>query len=105
MGYLNTVLETEILNLPSDNNYWIKYYKRYTYGESKRVRRLGDNTEVGDAILKAMICDWNLDDENGNKLDINDENIDRLDNIDSTALINAVSEVLSRNEKKDSPNQ
>lgn len=109
MSYLTNERETITLNLPSDNNYWVKFYKSLDYGETKKLAEMdnvsGNATVAGDTIFKSMICEWNLDDEQGNILPITNESIDRMKAVDASAIMNAISEVMSTDEKKDLPNQ
>lgn len=107
MAYLTAERETTTIQLPSDNNYWIKFYKTLDYGDTKKLSSAasGEDIEVGDAIFKSMICEWNLDDEQGNVLPITSENIDRLRASDAQAVMNAISEAMPVAEKKDSPDQ
>lgn len=90
------------INLPTDNNYWVKISTALTYGDVKGFG-LDDQSQAADKLLLLAIKEWNLDDEQGNVFEITSENIDLLQKDDALAIIEEISkEVGDPDEKKDS---
>lgn len=91
------------LTLPTDSSYWVDICTDLTYGEIKGLGKDIESTEASDKYLSLVIKDWNLDDEDGKKLDLNIDNINLLKKDDVVAIIEAVSkEAEDESEKKDS---
>jgi ABC-type transport system substrate-binding protein len=94
---------TEKVVLVTNPDYWISIYSSMTYGDRKAFNALGtDDTSVAaDVALKRLICDWNLDDSTGNKLEINDTNIDALDEQDISKVMDTLVNVVQHKESKE----
>lgn len=108
MSYF-TARKTKKVELPSDSNYWVEIITDFKYGELKKLSEVGsaEQSETSDALLQLAIASWNLDDENGAVLEINQENIDRLNKDDVTAILQAASDAVSSDDdtKKNSSSQ
>lgn len=88
MPYLTN--NTETVKLKSNPEYWVKVQTSLSWGEMKKISTIADDgTSVYqiDAMLLACLKDWNLDDEDGNKLEINAESIDLLKKPDIEEIV------------------
>lgn len=89
------------LALASDPHYWVEIHTTLTYGERKM---LSDKTlapmELGDAALKTLICDWNIDDESGTIIPISAEAIEKLDEDDAAVIAEAIIDVVNPSSEK-----
>ena len=93
---------TKKVKLPSDEQYWVQIKTSIPYGELKRYDEYGGDGgpfTPGDR-LKLIIVDWNLDDEDGNKLEVKPENIDLLREIDWLTIIEAYNAAGESEDKK-----
>lgn len=103
MPYLkSSAAETDRLTLPSDGDYWVDMKKRAAYGDSLAAQSAMVKIETngnGQAkvsepdsaasvrtLVARLIVDWNLDDEQGQKLPITPETIELLDSRDGNFL-------------------
>lgn len=103
MPYLkSTAVETDRLTLPSNGEYYVLMKKRAEYGDSLAAQSAMVKIETngnGQAkvsepdsaasvrtLVSRLIVDWNLDDENGQKLPITPEMVDKLDPQDGNFL-------------------
>lgn len=94
MGYFKEGRTTKKVKLPSDTSgkYWVEIYTDIKWGQSKHALTLNDDGSVdmimsADKILQLLITDWNLDNEKGEKAEINEESIDKLEPSDAMWLI------------------
>lgn len=79
------------VTLPSDANYWIDLDTSLTYGEVKALKiDDADSSDASDKYLNIAIKAWNLDDESGTVLEINQANIDLLQQDDFLALAEVI---------------
>lgn len=105
MAYFKETRERKQLKLPSDENYWVKVTTDLRYGERKHVVAFQeggvDITQSVDNLMKTLIVEWNLDDEQGEVLPITPENIDRLTEEDAAFIINQVAETIEKKDKED----
>jgi hypothetical protein len=102
MAY-NTKSKNIHITLPSDNNYWVDIDTDFRYGDVKNISPNSDGVESADKFLSLAIKDWNIDDESGNKLEVNQANIDLLRQDDVVAIIKSIEKgVGNSDEKKDS---
>lgn len=107
MAYFASAQPTEKITLPSNKNYWVEIYKNISWGQTKHFIRTDSDGNVdmvagADGYLAAIIKDWNLDDEAGNKVPVTPEAIDQLEQTDALALLNAagISKEETENAKK-----
>lgn len=104
MGYVKPV-ETDQINLPSDNQYWVRLKRVATFGDQLAAQSamLKMDSSAGtvsqmewraylEALSVSMIVEWNLTDEDERPLPINAENLGRLSADDGQFLANAVTE-------------
>ncbi|MDL2342309.1 MAG: hypothetical protein QFB87_04510 [Patescibacteria group bacterium] len=85
------------VQLPSQPTYWIKLCTTLKWKEVKafaNINEKGDVTYALDQLLLTLIKEWNLDDDQGEVLEISQENIDRLTREDIEVLIAAVGSVV-----------
>jgi hypothetical protein len=106
MGYF-TDPKIERIILPSDKNYWVDVATDFRYGDVKQFASSDgetmDFTAQADKFLLMAIKSWNLDDGEGNILEINAENIDKIKQGDITEIINAANaSVMDTDTKKNS---
>ena len=84
MGYFKEGRKTKRVELLSDSKYWVEVYTDILWGESKDSLTVDESGTVisqfvsAGKMLPKIIVDWNLDDENGKKVEITAENIDLL---------------------------
>lgn len=92
------------VTLPSDKKYWVDIDTSLTYGEIKTINAGGlEGTEISDKYLGVAIKEWNLDDADGNVLEINQTNIDLLQQDDFLALAEVIKgKAVTDEEKKTS---
>lgn len=91
--------------LPSNPDYWVEIKTSLEYGELKDFAEYGGENGLlkPGHKLKLIITDWNLDDDNG-KLEINEDNIERLKEQDLVAVVDAYNSTQEDDtKKKDSP--
>ncbi len=101
MSYLKKQLYKVIL--PTDKNYWVEIDKDFTYGDVKSVGANLEGSEASDKFLQLAIKNWNLDNEEGNILEITLDNINLLKKDDVLVVIEAITkEAEDQGEKKDS---
>lgn len=91
MGYFKEGRTKRRIKLPSDENYWVEVYTDVKWGQSKQALTVTEDGKIdmvisADKLLNMLIVDWNLDDEKGEKVEINQDNIDRLDPADALYL-------------------
>lgn len=89
MGY-TTKKQLTTVTLPSDSKYFVKLDTDFTYADVKAVQNIAEYAKASDATLQIAIKEWNLDDEEGNVLDITPENIDLLRREDFYAIVKAI---------------
>jgi hypothetical protein len=93
MGYFKNERTIERVYL-ADKKYWVEVHTDVTWKEGKNFITPDENgnpsikANVSD-YLAALIVDWNLDDENGNKVPITPESIDKLNSPDAAKLVMA----------------
>lgn len=94
MGYFEEI-QTEKVTLPSNNEFWVEVKSDILFGDLVRMGAVSkDGTpdlvaSSENALLQAIV-DWNLTDNDGNKVDINLENVRKLKGVDSMALVNKI---------------
>lgn len=91
--------------LPSNKEYWVDVQTDFTWGQIKQLSKVSADGEVefeatADKFLLLAIKSWNLDDADGNVVEINSENIDRLEKDDVIAIIQQASGVIADEESK-----
>lgn len=108
MAYFQQTRPTQRVILPSNKNFWVDIYKKFSWKEEKAIglARM-DGTVPADALLNAMIIDWNLEDENG-IASIDKDHIDGMDRDDALAILGAINGIMVASEdttetKKASP--
>ena len=113
MAYFKEGRKTKKVKLPSDDKgkYWVEIFTDIKWGQTKHSLTLRDDGSVdmvisADKLLSMLIREWNLDDEAGKVLDINEENIDRLEPADALFLVkesgaeNAAAQEAKKNSSK-----
>lgn len=105
MPYLRD--NTETVKLKSNPEYWVKIRTSLTWGEMKKIANTSEDGQVSyqvDQMLETCIADWNLDDAEGKKLELTQENIDKLEKPDVELLITTIGGKLEepKDSKKDS---
>lgn len=100
MGYFKSddQLKTKKVTLPSNKEYWVEVKTEVYYGDTIKagaIRQDGtpDLVASGTGMLQQMIVAWNLDDDAGNVLEVNKDNIYKLNQKDAMAIINALNDV------------
>ena len=117
-------METETLTLPSDPSKWIKVRRRANYRIWQDVQALEAATALAgpdlpedriaavarttsrtlETYLLGMVVEWNLTDENGGILPINQASVDELDPRDGQFMAEAAYErAQMRGEQDDIP--
>jgi len=110
MGYF-TDTPIKRVELPSDKAYWVDVQTDFTWGAIKKLGDIDNEGQVsfettGDKFLLMAIKSWNLDDADGNIVEINSENIDRLKRDDVLAIIDMASgSIVDEEAKKNSSSQ
>ena len=104
MGYFKNELKQVTL---TNKDYWVKIALGLTYGEFKQLASVNSEGEINqlasaDLFLEMGIKEWNLDDEEGNVLPINEETINRLDPADAMLLIEQMGGIVENEEQKKS---
>lgn len=92
MGYFEASKGTRKVKLPSNDKYWVELAGDIKWGVSKHSLSVDGEGNVdmvmsADKLLRMLIKDWNLDDEQGNKAPITEEWIDRLEPSDAMYLV------------------
>lgn len=110
MGYFKEGRATKRVKLPSDAKYWVELYTDIKWGQTKHALKLDESGGIdlvisADKLLNMLIVSWNLDDEAGKVLEINVDNIDRLEPADALFLAreSGAEEANSKQAKKNSP--
>lgn len=95
--------ETDRLTLPSDGEFWVAMKRRATYGDQLaaqasvvKLESNGNGTVATEpnldtsayvrTLVSRLVVDWNLDDEQGQKLPISPETVEMLDPRDGDFL-------------------
>lgn len=104
MSYFKTSEVTRVV-LPSNSEYWVDVLANFTWGQVKQLASVKEdgstNLEIaGDKFLLMAIKSWNLDDEDGNIVEVNTESIDRLEKDDVLAIIDCASGVIKDGDSK-----
>lgn len=109
MGYFKEGRSKRKVNLLSNPDYWVEIYTDIKWGQSKKALTVTEDGNIdmvlsADKLLGMLIIGWNLDDEAGNILEVNQENIDRLEPADALHLAKAAGadEAAAKSAKKDS---
>jgi hypothetical protein len=88
---------TKKIILPSstpDDEAWVEVYTEVLTGDLEQVGNVGDLKGLATVTgLVNLIKDWNFEDENGKKAEINIENLRRLKQIDSVAIVDEMSKI------------
>ncbi len=100
MGYGKPKLQKVIL--PTDKEYWVELRLNIPYGELKNFAQFGGEDAWLPPAQKILmsITDWNLDDDDGKKLEITMENLDKLQEPDIFALSDALNNTEEEDQKK-----
>lgn len=108
MGYFSENQETKRVKLPSDKSgkYWVEVKTRLLYGDTKSGsvvtdKNTPDVVAAVDRVLEVGIVAWNLDDNEGNVLEVTPENINRLDQQDASFLVDQIGEKTDPEKKSD----
>lgn len=113
MGYYKE-RKVKRVHLLSDKKYWIDLYDdELEYGDLIAMGATVQDGEVNmmasaGALLAALAKEWNLDDEDGNIVPINKDNINRLKRADAIHLVDSLSagvELDTKTQKKTSTKQ
>lgn len=104
MAYFKSV-DLEQIALPSNKDYWVKVLPFLSYGDAKKFAKVnpdGDVDMIGsaDIFLSTIIKEWNLDDEDGNVLEVSTENIDKLTQQDALYIINQAGGLVENDQAK-----
>lgn len=107
MGYFGQKT-TEKLALPSNSTYWVEVKTKLQYGDAKKFVKASTDGELdqevaADIFLEEAIVSWNLDDDNGNVLPINDDTIAQLDATDAFFIIQKAGGEIDPKKDKSSP--
>jgi len=97
---LKDVRKTHIIELPSFSGSQIELYEGVLFGEAQRIEQLGSDIEKGIESLLSMIKSWNFSDEDGNLVEINKENLNKLPANDLAFLMNKIAELMKFEEQK-----
>lgn len=106
MPYFKEGRSKRKVKLLSNPEYWVEIYTDIKWGQSKHALTIKEDGSVdmvisADKLLQMLIIDWNLDNEDGSKAEINEENIDKLDPADALYLAKeAGADEASANEAK-----
>lgn len=91
--------ETKKIILPSskpDDEAWVEIYTEVLTGDLEQVGNVADLKGLATVTsIVNLIKDWNFVDENGVKAEINMENVRRLKQIDSMAIVAEVGKIKS----------
>jgi hypothetical protein len=103
MGYFN---ESTTKKIPLTNpDYWVEILTDLKYGDIKKFTKLNETGEPdivaqADVFLQTIIKSWNLDDDKGEVLPINADNIDKLDQADAVLLMNEAGGIVQDEDAK-----
>jgi len=97
---LKDVRKTIKIELPSFPGSEVILYDGLLFGDAREFDRTKSDLEMGVLTLKKMIKDWNFTDEKGNKLEVSEENLNRLPLTDLTFLLDKVNQCINAKEKK-----
>lgn len=88
--------KTKKVVLPSDSNYWVEILDGIEWEKGKLLINsdASVNPEYAEKIFEIFITDWNLDDEQGNKLPITKESFGRLALNDVAFLTEEISKTI-----------
>ena len=90
---------TKKIILPSsipDDEAWVVVYTEVLTGDLEQVGNVGDLKGLATITgIVNLIKDWNFEDENGNKAEISIDNIRRLKQSDTMAIVEEVSKIKS----------
>lgn len=83
--------------------FYVEVYTNMSWGDRKVLRELVANrdkddeyfTKSSDVMALRLIKDWNLDDAKANKLPIDQESLDALDERDHDVIMDAIAPVIS----------
>lgn len=92
MGYFETTRKTKRLKLPSNPEFWVEIYTSIKWGETKHFLQVKDGGDIdmvasADQFLRHLIKEWNLTDEQGKVVPIDQEHIDMLERDDALFLV------------------
>jgi HD-like signal output (HDOD) protein len=114
MGYFKERKVKKVYLPSTGKKYWIDLYDdELEYGDLIAMGATVQDGEVNmmasaGALLAALAKEWNLDDEEGNIMPINKENINRLKQADAIFLVDSLSasvELDTKTQKKTSTKQ
>jgi hypothetical protein len=93
------------LELPSNKEYWVDIVVGFRWKDVKEFVSADGNGNVNfaataDKVLQRAIKDWNLDQADGEKAEINAENIDRLEQGDVLFILDKLNMQADNNTKK-----
>ncbi|MFW5902554.1 MAG: hypothetical protein ACOCTT_01560 [archaeon] len=90
----SSMRETATLELPSFEGSEVVMYKDLVFKESRNIESIQDGFEKGVLALEYLVKDWNLVDEEGNKLPITEDSFDMLPSKDVSFLMKKVASFL-----------
>lgn len=98
MSYFDNERKTKKVLLPSNNDYWVEVYTDLEYGDvvkSGAVNKDGSQDLIasGSRVMVQMIRAWNLDDADGNVVEINAESVFKLSQRDAQAILDILNNV------------
>jgi hypothetical protein len=96
MPYFTKSQDKKLL-LPSNQDYWVVVKTELSWKETKIFAANKDKNDIThslDIMLSSLITSWNLDDDKGKVLDINQENLDMIKKSDVEAIIACINESL-----------
>lgn len=89
--------ETKRITLPSstpDDEAWVEIYTEVLTGDLEQIGNVADLKGLATVTsIVNLIKDWNFEDENGQKAEINIANVRRLKQIDSMAIVKEVEKI------------
>ena len=97
--------KTISISLPSYPESEVIMYESLLFGQVSQLNKVvGDDTDKGLLSLQFIIKDWNFTDENGVKLPVTVENLNKFSVEDITVLLKTVSDFFTKEaeEKKKS---
>lgn len=97
--------ETEKAYLQSSSEDYIEFYTDMLFGEVREIDKLQNDDkatdiDVGVKMIMILAKDWTITDDEGKKLPINKENIEKLPSKDINAISKLVTKIVRMNDDK-----
>jgi len=102
-----SIRETIKTELPSFPGSKVILYKSLLFGQTREISKLENEQDAGVKVLEYLIKDWNLTDEDGEKLEVSSDVFNKLPMEDMTHLMNKMTDFLKMEapKKKNLPNK